>query len=206
MYRTDYCGSLRREHIGRQATVCGWVLTRRDMGGVIFVDVRDREGTLQTVFDLSAVDTESFAAAERLRNQSVVQVTGEVRLRDESTYNAALPTGEVELVAGSLTVLSVAEALPFSPDGRRARARGAAPYVPLPRPAPPQDVRGAALPRPRAARGGADSGRAGLFAGGDAHPVQIHPGGRARLSGAQPRAPRHVLRPCRRARRFSSSF
>lgn len=114
MYRTDYCGSLRREHIGRQATVCGWVLTRRDMGGVIFVDVRDREGTLQTVFDLSAADAESFAAAERLRNQSVVQVTGEVRLRDESTYNAALPTGEVELVATSLTVLSVAEALPFS--------------------------------------------------------------------------------------------
>ena len=114
MYRTDYCGSLRREHIGRQAVVCGWVLTRRDMGGVIFVDVRDREGTLQTVFDLSSADAESFATAERLRNQSVVRVTGEVRKRDESTYNAALPTGEVELVATSLEVLSVAEALPFS--------------------------------------------------------------------------------------------
>ena len=114
MYRTDYCGSLRREHIGRQAVVCGWVLTRRDMGGVIFVDVRDREGTLQTVFDLSSADAESFATAERLRNQSVVRVTGEVRKRDESTYNAALPTGEVELVAASLEVLSVAEALPFS--------------------------------------------------------------------------------------------
>ena len=94
MYRTDYCGSLRREHIGRQAVVCGWVLTRRDMGGVIFVDVRDREGTLQTVFDLSSADAESFATAERLRNQSVVRVTGEVRKRDESTYNAALPTGD----------------------------------------------------------------------------------------------------------------
>ncbi|MEA5145338.1 MAG: OB-fold nucleic acid binding domain-containing protein, partial [Candidatus Limiplasma sp.] len=52
MYRTEYCGSLRREQIGKTAVVCGWVLTRRDMGGVIFVDVHDREGTLQTVFDL----------------------------------------------------------------------------------------------------------------------------------------------------------
>ncbi len=114
MYRTQYCGSPRREHIGQQATVCGWVLTRRDMGGVIFVDVHDREGTLQAVFDLSLVDADSFAAAERLRNQSVVRITGEIRLRDESTYNAALPTGEVELAAQSMEVLSAAEALPFS--------------------------------------------------------------------------------------------
>ncbi|HNW85717.1 MAG TPA: aspartate--tRNA ligase [Candidatus Limiplasma sp.] len=114
MYRTEYCGSLRREHIGRQATVCGWVLTRRDMGGVIFVDVRDREGTLQTVFDLSLVDAESFTAAERLRNQSVVRITGDVRLRDASTYNPSIPTGEIELAATAMEVLSVAEALPFS--------------------------------------------------------------------------------------------
>ena len=84
MYRTQYCGSLRRADIGKQATVCGRVLTRRDMGGVIFVDVRDREGTLQTVFDLSMVDAESFAAAERLKNQSVIRITGEVRPRDGS--------------------------------------------------------------------------------------------------------------------------
>ncbi|MDD3411712.1 MAG: OB-fold nucleic acid binding domain-containing protein, partial [Eubacteriales bacterium] len=114
--RTDYCGSLRRAHIGRQASVCGWVLTRRDMGGVIFVDVRDREGTLQTVFDQSLADAESFSAAERLRNQSVVRLTGEIRLRDESTYNAALPTGEIELAVQSMEVLSVADTLPFSLD------------------------------------------------------------------------------------------
>lgn len=114
MYRTDYCGGLRREHIGRRVSVCGWVLTRRDMGGIIFVDVRDREGTLQTVFNLSLADADSFAAAERLRNQSVVRVTGEVRLRDESTYNPTLPTGEIELAAETLEVLSAAEALPFS--------------------------------------------------------------------------------------------
>ena len=114
MDRTHQCGELRRVHIGQTVTICGWVLTRRDMGGIIFVDVHDREGTLQTVFDLSAVDAESFAAAEHLRNQSVVRVTGAVRLRDESTYNPALPTGEVELAATSLTVLSVADTLPFS--------------------------------------------------------------------------------------------
>ncbi|HPR79273.1 MAG TPA: aspartate--tRNA ligase, partial [Candidatus Limiplasma sp.] len=114
MYRTHYCGILRRKHIGAQVTVCGWVLTRRDMGGIIFVDVHDREGTLQAVFDLSLVDADSFAAAERLRNQSVVRITGEVRLRDESTYNPSIPTGEVELAATCMEVLSVAEALPFS--------------------------------------------------------------------------------------------
>lgn len=114
MERTHYCGTLRRAHIGQTATVCGWVLTCRDMGGVVFVDVRDREGTLQTVFDLRRVDAESFALAERLKNQSVVKITGEIRLRDESTYNAALPTGEVELSARHMEVLSAADTLPFS--------------------------------------------------------------------------------------------
>lgn len=114
MERTHYCGTLRRVHIGQTATVCGWVLTCRDMGGIIFVDVRDREGTLQTVFDLAVADADSFALAERLKNQSVVKITGEIRLRDESTYNAALPTGEVELAARHMEVLSAADTLPFS--------------------------------------------------------------------------------------------
>ena len=114
MERTHYCGTVRRAHIGRQATVCGWVLTCRDMGGVIFVDVRDREGVVQTVFDQAVADPASFALAERLKNQSVVQITGEVRLRDESTYNPALPTGEVELAVSHMEVLSTADTLPFS--------------------------------------------------------------------------------------------
>lgn len=114
MERTHYCGTLRRTHIGLQATVCGWVLTCRDMGGVIFVDVRDREGVVQTVFDQAVADPASFALAERLKNQSVVQITGEVRLRDESTYNPALPTGEVELAVSHMEVLSSADTLPFS--------------------------------------------------------------------------------------------
>ena len=117
MERTHPCGALRRMHIGKQVTVCGWVLACRDMGGVIFVDVRDREGVVQTVFDLAVAGPDSFALAERLKNQSVVQITGDIRLRDESTYNAALPTGEVELAARHMEVLSTADTLPFSLDG-----------------------------------------------------------------------------------------
>ena len=113
MYRTGYCGNFRKEHIGQQATVCGWVQTRRDMGGIIFVDVHDREGTLQTVLDKSIVDIESFALAERLHNQTVVQIAGVIRHRDEETYNPLLPTGEVELAAKRLVILSEADTLPF---------------------------------------------------------------------------------------------
>jgi aspartyl-tRNA synthetase len=113
MFRTEYCGRLRKEHIGRQATVCGWVLTRRDMGGVIFVDVHDREGTLQTVLDKSIADGDSFALAERLHNQTVVQISGVIRHRDEETYNPLIPTGDVELAAEHLEILSEADTLPF---------------------------------------------------------------------------------------------
>ncbi len=113
MYRTEYCGCFRKDHIGQKATVCGWVYTRRDMGGIIFVDVHDREGTLQTVIDKSSIDSESFALAERLHNQTVVQITGNIRHRDEETYNPLIPTGEVELMAESLSILSEADTLPF---------------------------------------------------------------------------------------------
>ncbi len=114
MFKSHDCGALRRMHIGQEATICGWALTRRDMGGIIFVDVRDREGTLQTVFDLAIATGDSFAAAEKLKNQSCVRITGKVRLRDESTYNPALPTGEIELEAHHMEVLSAADTLPFS--------------------------------------------------------------------------------------------
>lgn len=114
MKRTHYCGSIRRGHMGQEATLCGWVQTRRDMGGVIFLDVKDREGTAQVVCDLSYLSGEDFHVAESLRMQSVVQVTGEIRLRDEETYNPKLATGEVELKATALTVLSQAKPLPFS--------------------------------------------------------------------------------------------
>ena len=116
MRRTHYCGALRREHMGQAAVCCGWVQTRRDMGGVIFLDVKDREGVLQVVCDGRRLPPEDFHRAETLRMQSVVQVEGLIAHRDEETYNPRLATGEVELRAERLTVLSEAHPLPFSLD------------------------------------------------------------------------------------------
>ncbi len=116
MKRTHYCGSIRREHMGSQATLCGWVQTKRDMGGVVFLDVKDREGVAQVVCDLASLPEEDFHRAESVHLQSVVQVSGEIQKRDESTYNPRLDTGEVELRATSLTILSEARPLPFSLD------------------------------------------------------------------------------------------
>lgn len=116
MRRTHYCGSIRRGDMGAQATLCGWVQNRRDMGGVVFLDVKDREGVAQVVCDLSYLPADDFRHAESVKMQSVVEVSGEIRHRDESTYNPRLSTGEVELKATSLKVLSEARPLPFSLD------------------------------------------------------------------------------------------
>ena len=113
MKRTHYCGELTEEEVGKRVTVCGWVQTTRDMGGVIFIDLRDREGTLQTVFDARLLTEEDFKLAEGVRNQSVVQITGIMRIRDEETYNPRLKTGTVELAAESIFLLSEAAPLPF---------------------------------------------------------------------------------------------
>ncbi len=114
MKRTDYCGLLRESDMGRTVTACGWVLNKRDMGGIIFIDLRDREGTLQVVFQSQNVSPEQFAQAEGLRSQTVIAVTGPIRQRDEETYNPNLVTGTIELMARELEVLSEAEPLPFS--------------------------------------------------------------------------------------------
>ena len=106
MKRTHYCGALTEEEVGKRVTVCGWVQTKRDMGGVIFIDLRDREGTLQTVFDARLLTEEDFKLAEGVRNQSVVQITGIMRIRDEETYNPRLKTGTIELAAESIFLLS----------------------------------------------------------------------------------------------------
>ncbi|HEY1874955.1 MAG TPA: aspartate--tRNA ligase [Steroidobacteraceae bacterium] len=112
--RTHYAGQVNEQLIGQEVTVAGWVHRRRDHGGVIFVDLRDREGLLQIVFDPQAAAV--FAEAERLRNEFVVRVTGKVRARPEGTVNPHLASGRVELVASELEVLNRSEPLPFQLD------------------------------------------------------------------------------------------
>ncbi len=112
--RTHYCGQVTEALTGSAVTVCGWVHRRRDHGGVIFIDLRDREGLLQVVFDPDRADI--FAEAERLRSEFVVQVEGRVRPRPEGTVNANLPTGQVEVLATALQVLNRAETPPFHLD------------------------------------------------------------------------------------------
>ena len=109
--RSHYCGQVDRSHIGEEIAVAGWVHRRRDHGGVIFVDLRDREGLLQVVFDPGNPDT--FAEAERLRGEYVIAVRGRVRERPEGTVNPDMATGEVELEAAELTVLNRAKTPPF---------------------------------------------------------------------------------------------
>jgi aspartyl-tRNA synthetase len=112
--RSHYCGQVNEKLVGQEVTVAGWVHRRRDHGGVIFVDVRDREGLLQVVFDPD--NQGQFAEAEKLRNEFVVKIRGLVRERPAGTANANLASGEVELLARELVTLNRAEPLPFQLD------------------------------------------------------------------------------------------
>ena len=112
--RSHYCGQVNRAEIGRTVTVAGWVHRRRDHGGVIFIDLRDREGLLQVVFDPDRA--EMFKEAERLRSEYVLAVEGLVRPRPEGTVNKNLASGEVEVLAKKLTVLARAKTPPFHHD------------------------------------------------------------------------------------------
>jgi aspartyl-tRNA synthetase len=112
--RTHYCGSVTELLIGQTVTVAGWVHRRRDHGGVIFVDLRDREGLVQMVFNPE--QAELFAGAERLRNEYVISVTGTVRARPAGTVNAHLGTGRIEIVATALELLNRCDPLPFQLD------------------------------------------------------------------------------------------
>jgi aspartyl-tRNA synthetase len=114
MQRTDYCGRIDRRHLDETVTVMGWVHRRRDHGGVIFVDLRDREGLLQVVCDPDRPQT--FAAAETLRNEYCIAVTGRVRARPQGTVNAALASGEIEVLAHDLIVLNASLTPPFQLD------------------------------------------------------------------------------------------
>src|SRR5580704_11390469 len=112
--RTHYCGQVNESLTGQVVTVAGWAHRRRDHGGVIFVDLRDREGLLQIVFDPDKAAV--FAMAERVRNEFVLKVTGLVRMRPGGTANANLKSGHVELLCRSLEILNRSDPLPFQLD------------------------------------------------------------------------------------------
>ncbi|MEK6806507.1 MAG: aspartate--tRNA ligase [Pseudomonadota bacterium] len=114
MMRTHYCGEVTEALTGQTVTVCGWMHRRRDHGGVIFIDLRDRAGLLQCVFNPESKD--AFAAADKLRSEYVVKITGTVRPRPEGTVNNNLPTGKIEVLGQSVELLNKAETPPFHPD------------------------------------------------------------------------------------------
>ncbi|WP_225087900.1 aspartate--tRNA ligase [Pectobacterium colocasium] len=109
--RTNYCGQLNSSHVGQEVTLCGWVNRRRDLGGLIFIDMRDREGLVQVFFDPDRQD--AFKLASELRNEFCIQLTGVVRARPESQINKDMATGEVEIFASALTIVNRSEALPL---------------------------------------------------------------------------------------------
>ncbi len=112
--RTHYCGVLSKQQIDETVTLTGWVDRRRDHGGVIFIDLRDREGIVQVVFD---PDTEEhFQRADKVRSEYVVKVTGKVRARAEQTVNKEMPTGEIEILGKELEILNTSETPPFPLD------------------------------------------------------------------------------------------
>lgn len=112
--RSHYCGDLRKEHIDEEITLTGWVHRRRDHGGVIFLDLRDREGLTQVVFDPDR--EESFALADSCRSEYVVEVKGVVRGRPDGTVNPDMPTGEIEVLGKELVILNKSETPPFQLD------------------------------------------------------------------------------------------
>ena len=116
MKRTHHCNELRPAHIGQTVTLTGWVHSRRDLGGLIFIDVRDREGRTQSLFDPSDLPKDLFEQAAALRSECVVLITGKVRPRPAGTTNPKIATGEVEVVASALELLNFAEVLPFPLD------------------------------------------------------------------------------------------
>ncbi len=112
--RTHYCGEVKKTEIGQEVEVCGWVHRRRDHGGVIFLDVRDRSGIVQVVYDPDTED--SFATADRVRNEFVLKAKGLVRDRPDGTVNPEMATGEVEILGSQLEILNAALTPPFQLD------------------------------------------------------------------------------------------
>src|SRR5688572_3349865 len=123
MKRTHHCNELRPEHAGQQVTLTGWVHSRRDLGGVLFIDLRDREGRTQTVFDPADLAKEVFDTSTKLHAESVIEITGKVRARPAGTNNDKIATGQVEVLVKQLVVLNHADPLPFQIDDPEAAAK-----------------------------------------------------------------------------------
>ncbi|MBR3622142.1 MAG: aspartate--tRNA ligase [Selenomonadaceae bacterium] len=113
MTRDAHCGELRVKDVDKEITLCGWVSRRRDHGGLIFVDLRDRSGLVQIVFDAAAMGEEAFHKAESIRSEFVLAVIGKVRARTEDTVNKNMETGEIEVVISELRILNKAKTPPF---------------------------------------------------------------------------------------------
>ncbi|MEC8973878.1 MAG: aspartate--tRNA ligase [Verrucomicrobiota bacterium] len=123
MKRTHHCNELREEHVGQTVTLNGWGHSHRDLGGVIVIDIRDREGRTQAVFDPSDLPADLFETASKLHSESVISVTGKVRVRPDGTKNEKIDTGLVEVLADKLEVLNQADVLPFSIDDPEVAAK-----------------------------------------------------------------------------------
>ena len=115
MLKSHNCGQLRAEHVGQTVTLAGWVNRRRDMGGVIFIDLRDRDGKTQVVVN-SGLSEDAFNLAGQIRSEYVIQVTGEVSKRPAGQENLTLATGEIEVLVKELTVLNPSKTPPFMID------------------------------------------------------------------------------------------
>ncbi len=116
-YSALYCGQVNEDHLGQEIELCGWVHRRRDHGGVIFIDLRDREGLVQVVVDPDTV--EAFATAERVRSEFVLKIRGLVRGRPDGTINPDMATGKIEVLGREVTILNQAETPPFPLDDER---------------------------------------------------------------------------------------
>src|SRR5579872_7441908 len=115
-YRTHTCGQLRKSDVGKTIKLAGWVHSYRDHGGLVFIDLRDREGLTQLVFDIDTCGQATLDESRRLRSEWVISVTGEVTARGASLVNPKLPTGEIEIRVKEMEVVSTSPTPPFSPD------------------------------------------------------------------------------------------
>ncbi|MFZ0790849.1 MAG: amino acid--tRNA ligase-related protein, partial [Chromatiaceae bacterium] len=118
--RSHYCGALNSSHVATEVVLCGWTHRRRDHGGVIFIDLRDREGLVQVVFDPDRAEV--FQRAEQVRSEYVLRITGRVRPRPEGTVNPDLPTGEIEVLGTDLEILNASDTPPIQLDAHVADA------------------------------------------------------------------------------------